>query len=168
LEATLTLLNEHGYAGLRVADVAERAGVGLGALYRRWPDKRALVLSALQATDAHRDVPRTDDPFADLVAGLEALADGIASRARPLLEVVLSGADPELAEAVRYAKIGPLREANRERLRRLISDAPDLDVRADVGPALIVLGLVTDGQVPSAQHLRDVIVPLMLAGRADV
>jgi AcrR family transcriptional regulator len=46
-EATLALLAEVGYAGLRVQDVADRAGVGKAALYRRWPSKAALALHHL-------------------------------------------------------------------------------------------------------------------------
>lgn len=46
-EATLALLAEVGYAGLRVQDVAARAGVGKAALYRRWPSKAALALHHL-------------------------------------------------------------------------------------------------------------------------
>jgi AcrR family transcriptional regulator len=164
LQATLALLAERGYSGLRVADVARRAGIGLGALYRRWPDKQSLILEALRGAAADRDPPYTDDPLADLVAGLEALAEGFAKRARPFLEVVLSGSDPQLAEAIREAKIAPLRAANRERLRRVMGDRPDLDVRADAGPALIILSLVVHGGPPSPRRIRDEILPVMLAG----
>ncbi|WP_084478945.1 TetR/AcrR family transcriptional regulator [Nocardia jejuensis] len=45
--ATLALLAEAGYSGLRMRDVAERAGVGKAALYRRWPSKAALALHHL-------------------------------------------------------------------------------------------------------------------------
>ena len=41
---------------------------------------------------------------------------------------------------------------------------PDLDVRADVGPALIVMQLVTRGSPPDESEIRSVILPLMLAG----
>jgi AcrR family transcriptional regulator len=164
LRATLSLLEERGYAELRVADVARRAGVGLGALYRRWPDKRTLVLEALRNAASHREVPGTDDPLADLLAGLDDLAEGLAERSGPLLAVVLSGADRQLADAVREAKLAPLREANRERLRRVVGDVPDLDARADLGPALMVLDLILHGRPPSARRIRETILPLMLDG----
>ncbi|MFJ6691509.1 TetR/AcrR family transcriptional regulator [Streptomyces sp. NPDC091294] len=165
LQATRALLEERGYAGLRVADVARRAGIGLGALYRRWPDKHALVLEALRGAVARQDVPQTDDPMADLLAGLDVLAEALAERSKPLLAVVLSGSDPQLAEAVREAKLAPLRQEHRDRLRRVLGDVPDLDVRADVGPALIILGLLLHGRPPSAREIRESIVPRMLAER---
>jgi len=164
LQATLSLLEERGYVGLRVADVARRAGIGLGALYRRWPDKRTLVLEALRSAASYRDIPPTDDPMADLLAGLEMLGEGLAERSKPLLAVVLSGTDPQLADAVREAKLAPLREGNRERLRRVVGDVADLDVRADVGPALMILDLIVHGHPPSPQSIREKILPLMLAG----
>lgn len=163
LQATRSLLEERGYAGLRVADVARRAGIGLGALYRRWPDKHALVLEALRGAVAHQEVPCTDDPMADLLAGLDALAQGLAERSKPLLAVVLSGSDPQLAEAVREAKLVPLRQGHRDRLRRVVGDVPDLEARTDVGPALIILDLLLHGRPPSAREIRERIVPLMLA-----
>ena len=47
--ATLALLEEHGYAGLTMAGVAERAGVSTATLYRRWSSKQELVVGALAA-----------------------------------------------------------------------------------------------------------------------
>jgi AcrR family transcriptional regulator len=163
LQATRALLEERGYAGLRVADVARRAGIGLGALYRRWPDKHTLVLEALRGAVVHQEVPPTDDPMADFLAGLDALAKGLAERNKPLLAVVLSGSDPQLAEAVREAKLAPLRQGHRDRLRRVLGDVPDLDARADVGPALIILSLLLHGRPPSPREIREQIVPRMLA-----
>ncbi|MEV0205916.1 TetR family transcriptional regulator [Streptomyces sp. NPDC050788] len=165
LQATRSLLEERGYAGLRVADVARSAGIGLGALYRRWPDKHTLVLEALRGAVSHQEVPQTEDAMADLLAGLDALAQGLAERSKPLLAVVLSGSDPQLAAAVREAKLVPLRQGHHDRLRRVLGDVPDLDARADVGPALIILNLLLHGRPPSAQEIRERIVPLMLGER---
>ena len=158
----MELLAERGYAGLRVADVANRAGIGLGALYRRWPTKREMVSSALRALAAEQRLPTTTDPVADLHVGLEAIADAMAGPYARLLADIVS--DPDLAGVVRQAKIAPLLAAHRDRLRRVVGDLPDLDARAELGPALIVFRTLVLGRVPTAAELRDEILPLMLAG----
>ena len=162
LDATLTLLAERGYAGLHVADVAERAGTGLGALYRRWATKRELVASALRTLASTQRFPATDDPVADLRVGLEAIADALTTPFAGLLADIVS--DPELAEVVRETKIVPLLADQRERLRRVVGDVPDLDARAELGPALILFRTLVLGRVPTRAQLLDEIMPLMLAG----
>jgi AcrR family transcriptional regulator len=47
-----------------VQDVAERAGSGTGAIYRRWATKEALVADAIRAYE-DADLPHTDDAIAD-------------------------------------------------------------------------------------------------------
>lgn len=49
VEATLSLLQEGGLAACTVPAVAERAGVAVGSVYRRYPDKQAMVGSAILA-----------------------------------------------------------------------------------------------------------------------
>src|ERR1700683_3850653 len=139
LRVTLELLDERGYAGLRVDDVAERAGIGLGALYRRWTTKSELVTAALTAAAAEQHVAPSGDPETDLLDGLVAIAGALGGRGGRLLALLFSGTEPELTAAIRGAKVIPLRDANRERLRRVLGDVPDLPQRADLGPGLIVL-----------------------------
>ncbi|HEY2717503.1 MAG TPA: TetR/AcrR family transcriptional regulator [Solirubrobacterales bacterium] len=162
LRATLELLDERGYGGLRVSDVAARAGIGLGALYRRWDSKRSLVVSALRSAAAEHEPAETGDPVEDLVAGLSSLAEELHGRAARLLAVALSGEDPELAAVVREAKIVPRIEANRARTRRALGEPAGAEVRADLGLGLILLGLLADGDAPSAERIRAEIVPRML------
>ena len=42
LRMTLEVLGQEGYAGLRVEDVAARAGVNKTTIYRRWPTRADL------------------------------------------------------------------------------------------------------------------------------
>jgi AcrR family transcriptional regulator len=56
--ATLELIAESGFEGLRVSDVADRAGVSKATMYRRWPTKHDLVLAALQTTPPLEPVDR--------------------------------------------------------------------------------------------------------------
>ena len=156
LAATAHLLRERGYQRLRVADVAERAGVGLGALYRRWPGKRELVLAAVAGAVPDRAVPTTDDPAGDVLAGLRSIAAALGGPARRLLGSVLPEMedDPELAAAVRDGVLAAVRRGHRDRLRRLVGDVPDLDVRADVGPAYLLLRTVVLGEDVGEDELR--------------
>ena len=164
LRETLALLDKHGYEGLRVAEVARNAGIGLGSLYRRWPTKYALVVEALKVAAADRDLEPTGDPVEDLLAGLVQVAEGLCHRGAPLLAVLLSDRESELAAAVREAKVDPYRAANRARLHAVIGDAPDLDTRADAGPALIVLYMMLHGTRPTEAYLRERVLPVMTRG----
>ena len=163
LRETLALLDEHGYDRLRVADVARNAGIGLGSLYRRWPRKYDLVVDALCAAAAAHNPEPTGDPLEDLVARLVQIADAF-SRTTGLLSVLFSAPRSELAAAVREAKVEPVRAEIKELLRRVVGPVPDLEVRADAGPALIVMRLVTRGSPPDEPEIRSVILPVMLAG----
>jgi AcrR family transcriptional regulator len=78
LGAARSLLIESGFAGCTIAAVAERAGVGKGTIYLRWPDKETLVAEAIR--DAVTvDVPRPDTGSVrgDLLEILESLATGL-------------------------------------------------------------------------------------------
>jgi AcrR family transcriptional regulator len=136
--------------------VATRAGVGLGALYRRWPTKRDLVIAALAAAAPDRDVPMTSDPAADVVAGLLQMARGFAGPRSRILGGLLSDLpdEPELAEAVRGTLLAALRSQHRERMRRLVGDLPDLDVRADLGPAWVLFNGLILGRAVSEAEVR--------------
>jgi AcrR family transcriptional regulator len=166
LRATLALLEEHGYDGLRVADVARNAGIGLGSLYRRWPTKYDLVVDALCAGASEHDTEPTGDPIEDLLACLVRIADAF-SRRGALLAVLLSEPSSELAAAVREAKVEPVRAQLRELLRAAVGPAPDLAARADLGPALIIMHLVTRGSPPDEREIRSTVLPVMLAGAID-
>lgn len=58
LAATLDLVRTHGYGGLTMASVIERAGVSSATLYRRWATKHDLVAAALASVRPDR--PGTD------------------------------------------------------------------------------------------------------------
>jgi AcrR family transcriptional regulator len=47
VRATQELLSERGYSGLTVDAVADRAGVGKAAIYRRYANKQDLIFSVV-------------------------------------------------------------------------------------------------------------------------
>lgn len=76
--ATIRALARHGYAGLTMKRLAHEAGVTPGILHYYFPNKRAILVAALEAVMADlelriaRHVPKTDDPRTLLRAVLAA------------------------------------------------------------------------------------------------
>ena len=70
-EAALALLAEQGFAQMSVAAVAERAGVGKPAIYRRFGDKAELVASVVARRLSPLDVPDLGDTRAELWRAME-------------------------------------------------------------------------------------------------
>lgn len=156
LTATIELLGERGYQRLRVAEIAERAGTGLGALYRRWPSKRDVVLAALERAVPDLHLLATDDPATDLLAGLRLLTAATTGPSGRLLAGLLPelGEDPELATAVREGILRRIRGEQRERVRRLVGDVADLDLRADLAPSYLLLHGLFLGRTATEDELR--------------
>jgi AcrR family transcriptional regulator len=138
-EAVLDVYAEHGFAGLTVDAVAERAGVSKATIYRRHCSKSELVFDALDAVSLE-DVPTPDTGTLrdDLVALGGALAAMLAIEARRavacnmLAEV---GRHEDLAAAhrrfvaSRLDRLGLILERARERGE--IARVPDVPTCAD-------------------------------------
>ena len=71
LKAATQLLHEQGYARMSIAGVAEEAGVGRPAIYRRYENKSELVLAAIAFMRARVPAPDTGDTRQDLITHLE-------------------------------------------------------------------------------------------------
>jgi AcrR family transcriptional regulator len=102
-EAVVGLLAEVGYAGTTIGRIAARAGVGRGALYRRWRSKPELVFAAAVHGVALPEPPDGGSLEADLTAlahRIWALAgSGAARAAMPAVALELRD-DPALAGAL--------------------------------------------------------------------
>jgi AcrR family transcriptional regulator len=174
LEATRELIAELGVYGFRTDDVAARAGVGKGAIYRRYRSKDELVTAAVAAlVDAEIAVPDTGSTRADLLILMrEAVALYRGSAAGRLMPNLIGSMaeKPDLAHAVRDGFLASRRGALSEVLRRGIERGdlrPDLDLEL----ALDVLGgplfyrlLVTGG--PLDEQLAEGVADLILRGFA--
>ena len=103
LDATYTELAEGGYAALTIDAVAERAGVHRASIYRRWPDKEALLVDALLAWAAV-EVPLPD--AGSLEADLRSLLHSIAANlAQPVTRALLRVAAAESESSADIARI---------------------------------------------------------------
>jgi AcrR family transcriptional regulator len=174
LEATRELIAELGVYGFRTEDVAARAGVGKGAIYRRYRTKDELVTAAIAAlVDEEIAVPDTGSTRADLLILMrEAVALYRGSAAGRLMPNLIGAMarKPQLAQAVRDGFLASRRGALSKVLRRGVERGdlrPDLDLEL----ALDVLGgplfyrlLVTGG--PLDEQLAEGVTDLILRGFA--
>jgi AcrR family transcriptional regulator len=175
LTATLELIAEQGVHGFRVDDVADRAGVGKGAIYRRYRSKDELVTAAVAALVSEITIPNTGSTRADLLAlmreAVELYGGPLAGRLMPNLAGAMSQR-PELANAVRDVFLADRRAALRQVLERGI-ERGDLRPDIDFELALDVLGgplfyrlLITGG--PIDDQLAEGVAELILRGFAPV
>ena len=174
LETTLELIADRGAHAFRTEDVAARAGVGKGAIYRRYRSKEELVTAAVAALVREEiAVPDTGSTRGDLLAlmreAVELYRSSLPGRLMPKLIGAMAD-NPELARAVRDRFLAVRRSALSEVLRRGVERGdlrPDLDLEL----ALDVLGgplfyrlLVTGG--PLDEQLAEGVADLILRGFA--
>ena len=151
LTATNELLDEVGYDHLRVQDVADRAHVGLATIYRRWSTKQDLVIAAMSREKTSIVRPETDDPRADLEAFLREMAHQMFGPKSCFVVGFVTSLrnDPELSRVFRDSLLTDMRAQLRRPIARVVGDDdPDLDLRADLAPALLIfLTLIDDTPV---------------------
>ena len=152
LAAARELIAERG-AGVPLEDVAKRAGVGIATLYRRFPDRdallRAVVLDALTRTRlAAERAAELDDPFEALATYLRVALELRVSAVMPQVLDVIDVDDPEIAEARDATVVERLVDAARES-----GDLP-ADIRfADVAMMLVRIARPLPGPLP--MHAKD-------------
>ncbi|MEO1059913.1 MAG: helix-turn-helix domain-containing protein [Actinomycetota bacterium] len=161
LEAAADLLLEVGFDRIRTQDVAERAGAGKGAIYRRWPTKEALLAEAIRNMPAGV-APESDDPVADLRT---LVGDRCRSaEAKPdLVPGLISAmrADEGIEAAV---KEGYDLSHVRDTIGRILgSDHPHLDVLADMTQAVPLLRAAFTPEDLDGEAMTDEIVSLIVA-----
>jgi AcrR family transcriptional regulator len=171
LAATLDELAAAGYADLTVEAVAERAGVHRTTIYRRWPDKRSLVLGALIEYAADQlPIPDTADLRRDLHLLGQAIDSDLRSpQAHALLCTLvadrpgsseLSDVRTQLwADRLRQAQAIPQRAVQRGELAADIDPAVVIDML--VGP--IYLRRFIQGRPMTATEIDDLATRVVTA-----
>ena len=137
LDAALELSAEGGFDAVQMREVAARADVALGTLYRYFPSKENLLLSvmgvqvagladrlALRPPEGTDPVERVVDVLGRANRALQRQPDVTVAMIRAL---VSGGAD-----------LAPVVSANRDGMRRIISDALGTDAAADADLDLAV------------------------------
>lgn len=142
LAAARELEAEAGYDGTSIESIAERAGVAKTAVYRRWPNKGALLYEAVVGpTEDHPEIPDTGAIRADLLAVLRANAEGFRSPSRRGLVAALSAEalrDGRLAEILRSQFFGRRADAIVARVERAV-DRGELEGSVDAGMVPVLM-----------------------------
>nr|WP_307837825.1 TetR/AcrR family transcriptional regulator [Actinoplanes rishiriensis] len=146
LDAVLAMLAAgQSFAAISIEAVASRAGVGKATIYRRWPNKEALLIDAVAAMKGPLPEPAGLSVRDDLVMLVQANRTGRALRYGAVTACLL----PELLKDDHlrgmYQKvIEPRRDVMRQVLRRGMTSGelrPDLDVELTLlmisGPSML-------------------------------
>jgi AcrR family transcriptional regulator len=182
MRAALEGLAEVGYDSLSMAQIASRAGVGKGALYRRWTSKAQLVIDAMvrgREQVAPFSLPDTGSLHGDLEAMVAQVPDfdEAAKRQTSVLLGLVGAAtrDADLRQALADTGFEQPRRAILDVLRRAVSrgEIPphiDIDLVPDIVLGLNLLKMVR-GELPDRAHLErvlhNIIYPLLSADRHD-
>ncbi len=134
LDATLEAFAERGVEGVRLEDVAARAGVGKATLYRRWPGKEELLIAALAALKSPLPAPRGESVRDDLIAMVDVMARDSDDPRYARQFAMLHGEGecyPKLMARYKESVVEPRRESIREVLRHGVATGelcPDTDI----------------------------------------
>ncbi|MGO9877693.1 MAG: TetR/AcrR family transcriptional regulator [Acidimicrobiia bacterium] len=169
LDAARELLDEIGYDHLRVQDVAARAHVGLATIYGRWSTKQELFIAAMSRARAKVERPKTADPRADLEALLCDMINDIFDPKSCFIVGFMTAlrSDSELGRVFRESLVVEMRNQLRHLIARVLGgDDPDLDLRVDIAPSLLILRRLVDDQPVGPVELARGLCALLLGSVA--
>ncbi|MFN8067604.1 MAG: TetR/AcrR family transcriptional regulator [Mycolicibacterium insubricum] len=168
LTATLRLLEERGYDGLTIDDVAAETKASKATIYRRWPSKADLVVAAfIEGTQSQVKLPQTGTLREDLlVLGRQIRTH--ASQYAPVVRAVLTeiARTPDLGAALqaffadRRALIGAVLDA--AVARGEIDAAAINDELWDVLPGYLVFRHLIPRTPPNDQTVIDLVDQVIL------
>lgn len=173
-DAALAEIAEHGMRGASMDRIARRAGTGKSALYRRWPNVRALAMDVFVTTleetlpvaEAATD---TGSLRTDMLVSLELFTTHLEGDLGIVLRELISEAahDPALG-AEFQARFGSRQETEvvamiqRAMARGEIPVQPVDAYVLQVPAAMVVHQLVLTGHAPSAAELEHIIDTIVL------
>lgn len=165
----------HGVEGINVVDIARRAGVGRQSIYRRWPDRRALVLAAIDAAPVELPAlsgSTTRDRLLQLLRSIDPAR--VAGRlAMVAARLATEGeSDPEIARRCVERLVLPRRAQLRGELERGIARGElradvDLDLLVEVVTAPTLLPHLARAGRPTAVDPAELIDLILRGARAE-
>jgi AcrR family transcriptional regulator len=174
LDAVILLLGEgQSAAAISIEAVAAKAGVGKATIYRRWPNKEALLVDAVGSMKGPLPEPEGKSVRDDLVMLIAANRTSRAKRFGKVTACLLPefGRDDEMNQMFQ-AVVEPRRDVMRRVLRRGVETGElraDLDVELTLlmlsGPSMVQNMLNWNPRVPE-QGFAESLVDAVLRGAA--
>src|SRR3989475_10279675 len=133
LKTAFKLVLELGFRAVSVELIAAKAGVGKTTIYRRWPNKAAVVMDAFTMRVGSGSLfPRADSVADSIRLQMRAMARLFRGSDGALVKALLTEAqfDPELAKAFRERWTLPRRKLARSAIGEAIRQGelrPDID-----------------------------------------
>jgi AcrR family transcriptional regulator len=164
VEATLAELAEKGFGGATIEAIAHRAGVGKATIYRRWPNREALLeFVAFQAADVC-EPEDTGDLRKDLLSIFEPMAAEFYERgAGALLPDLIAEAAREpkiralLRELASARRAGAVAAFERARSRGELRRGLDIDIAVDMIAGAFLYRSVVLAEAIAADVARDAV-----------
>ena len=172
IAAAVAIMGEDGPASLTVESVAERAGVGKAAIYRRWESKDDLLVEAVASLASAVEIPGTGNLRDDLVFVLRGMCSKIsgvgAGAVFPWLMGEM-GCGSELGRRFAELVIVPRRRLVADLLRRAIKAGEvrrglDLELAIDMLFGPFVLRRVTGSLQKAPRGWEEKVVDGLLTG----
>jgi AcrR family transcriptional regulator len=175
LEAVLELLSAgQSAAAISIEAVAAKAGVGKATIYRRWPNKEALLIDAVAAMKGPLPVPVGESVRDDLIMLVRANRSGPLKKYSKATLCLLPefNRDDELRQMYQ-AVIEPRRDVMRAVLRRGIDSGElraDLDIELTLlmisGPSMVQNMFAWNPRVPDEGFAESLIDAVLRGARA--
>jgi AcrR family transcriptional regulator len=156
-DAALAVLAERGYAGATTRRIAEAAGINEVTLFRRFGDKRQLILAAIHADIsrlADNGLTTTGDIEADLIRVVEYYSDIYQHRNGLVGTLLLEGArNPNVAALIKepLGAMSRLAEifAGYQRAGQMVEEPTEFAVQSLLAPLLVItlLRRVTSSEI---------------------
>jgi AcrR family transcriptional regulator len=169
-DAVIGLVVEHGAGGVTMEAVAQRAGTSKPVLYRRWPDRSAL-LRAMLVPIAQEAVPEADTGSyrGDMLAILRGWAQLFSGPLGAVMAAIVGGMphDPELAAAFRDGVIAWRKEAMTTTLDRAVArgevrrDVP-FEVARELGQAMLWHRFLVTGDPITDELIEHVVDEILI------
>ncbi|WP_010219926.1 TetR/AcrR family transcriptional regulator [Sphingomonas sp. PAMC 26621] len=106
LASTYALLSEGGIGGVSMDEVSRRSGVSKTTIYRHWPSRSALLLTACATIGSPSEVPDTGSLKGDLDALVTDLAEQLRSAKWPaILPSIMDAAERDAEVATLHATL---------------------------------------------------------------